>query len=156
MTRFTRKLAVPPPEVPTLTLDLTWEQRQRSRLRVVLDDGREAAILMPRGTSLRDGDVLQAEDGQTARVVAAPETLSCVDCPDALSLARAAYHLGNRHVPLRIESDCLYYQHDHVLDDLVRGLGLAVRSEERPFEPEPGAYQSGASGHGHHHRHADH
>jgi urease accessory protein len=155
MIQFTRKLAVPLPEVPTLTLDLTWEQRQRSRLRVVLDDGREAAILMPRGTSLRDGDVLQAEDGQTARVVAAPETLSCVDCPDALSLARAAYHLGNRHVPLRIESDCLCYQHDHVLDDLVRGLGLAVRCEERPFEPEPGAYQSGASGHGHHHHHDD-
>jgi urease accessory protein len=157
MTRFTRKLAEPPPEAPTLTLDLTWEQRQRSRLLVTLDDGREVGLLLPRGTSLRDGDVLQAEDGQTARVVAAPETLSCVDCPDALSLARAAYHLGNRHVPLRIESDCLCYQHDHVLDDLVRGLGLAVRCEERPFEPEPGAYHSSASGSGHgHHGHGHH
>ena len=162
MTRFTRKLAEPPPEAPALTLDLTWGQRQRSRLLVTLDDGREVGLLLPRGTSLRDGDVLQAEDGRTARVVAAPETLSCVECPDALSLARAAYHLGNRHVPLRIESDCLCYQHDHVLDDLVRGLGLRVRVEEHPFEPEPGAYHSSASGsghghhgHGHHHDHDD-
>ncbi|AFL74035.1 urease accessory protein UreE [Thiocystis violascens] len=155
MIRFIRKLAGPPPEALALTINLTWEQRQHSRLLVALDDGREVGLLLPRGTPLRDGDVLQAEDGQAARVVAAPETLSCVDCPDALSLARAAYHLGNRHVPVQIDSNGLRYPHDHVLDDLVRGLGLAVRIEEQPFEPEPGAYRSGASGHSHH-RHADH
>lgn len=153
MIQLTRKTEGSPPDAPTLTL--TWEQRQRSRLRVTLDDGREASLRLPRGTSLRDGDGLHARDGLTVRVVAAMETLSRVDCADALRLARTAYHLGNRHVPVQLELECLRYQHDHVLDALVRGLGLAPRIEQRPFEPEPGAYQgSGDGAHGHaHHRH---
>lgn len=128
---------------------------------MTLDDGREAGVLLPRGIALRDGDSLASEDGHLVRVVAAAETLSRVDCADPLALARAAYHLGNRHVPLCIEPGRLYYQHDHVLDDLVRGLGLAVRCEEHPFEPEPGAYQGQGPTHGHghahhHHGHGDH
>ena len=153
MIQLTRKTGNHPPNAPTLTL--TWEQRQRSRLRVTLDDGREAGLLLPRGTALRDGDALASEDGELVRLVAAAETLSRVDCADGLTLARAAYHLGNRHVPLCIEPGCLYYQHDHVLDDLVRGLGLKVQFEKRPFEPEPGAYQGQGTAHGHaHHHHA--
>ena len=153
MIQLTHKEAAAPDV--DLTVTLTFDQRQRSRLRVTLDDGREAGILLQRGTPLRDGEALRSDEGLVVRVVAAAETLSRVECPDALALARASYHLGNRHVPLRIESDCLYYQHDHVLDDLVRGLGLAVRVEACPFEPEPGAYQGPSEGtthrHGHHH-----
>lgn len=153
--RLVRKVAVPADLEPSVTL--TWEQRTRSRLRVVLDDGRTAGILLPRGTSLRDGDGLESEQGLRVRVRAAPETLSRVESVDALRLARACYHLGNRHVALQIEPGRLSYLHDHVLDDLMRGLGIAVRAESAPFEPEPGAYGGAAQGHphgaGHHHDH---
>ena len=85
-------------------------------------------------------------------VRAAQETVSTVYVTDALLLARAAYHLGNRHVLLQITADWLRYQHDHVLDDMIHQMGLDVVCEQAPFEPEAGAYSSG--GHGHHHTHA--
>jgi urease accessory protein len=130
------------------TVTLTLEQRARSRLRVVLDDGREAGILLERGDSPKAGDRLVSEAGLVVRVEAAAERVSTVRSPDPLLLARACYHLGNRHVALQIEPGRLRYLRDHVLDDLVRGLGLEVSAEEAPFEPEPGAY-GGASHHGH-------
>jgi urease accessory protein len=149
MPQFTRKIDSPPVTAPTVTL--TLEQRVRSRIRVVLDDGRAAGILLPRGTTLRDGDGLVSADGLVVRVRAAPECLSRVECADALALARACYHLGNRHVALQIEPHRLSYLHDHVLDDLVQGLGLPVTVADGPFEPEPGAY--GGHGRGHDHDH---
>jgi urease accessory protein len=149
MLQFTAKIDSPPATAPSVTL--TLDQRVRSRLRVVLDDGREAGILLPRGTTLRDGDGLVSADGLVVQVRAAAEWLSRVECADALALARACYHLGNRHVALQIEPDRLSYLHDYVLDDLVEGLGLQVRIEDGPFEPEPGAY--GGHGHGHDHDH---
>lgn len=130
-------------------LTLVFDERQKSRLRATLDDGREVGIFLPRGTVLRHGDRLAASDGTIVRVRAAPETVSVVVATTPLSIARAAYHLGNRHVALQIKEESLYYRHDHVLDDMVRGLGLEVRVEEAPFEPEPGAYASN-----HHHRHS--
>ena len=150
MLRLTRKLAPGghgPAPAGTLTLALA--QRVRSRLRVTLDDGTTAGLFLERGTTLRDGDLLGSDDGVVVQVRAAPETCSCVNCDDPLLLARAAYHLGNRHVPLQIGAGRLRYQHDHVLDDMTRGLGLAVTVEQVPFEPEPGAY----GGHGHQHAH---
>ncbi len=143
MIQLIRKMAAPPDAGPSVTL--TLDQRTRSRLRVTLDDGRPAGILLPRGTTLRDGDGLESDDGLRVRVRAARETLSRVEAADPLLLARACYHLGNRHVALQIEPGRLSYLHDHVLDDLVRGLGLPVLVVEAPFEPETGAY----SGHGH-------
>ncbi len=106
-----------------------------------------------RGTILREGDLLLADDGRAVRVVAAPEMVSTVSAEDPLTLMRAAYHLGNRHVPLQIGEGWLRYQHDHVLDDMVRGLGLSVRVEEAPFEPEAGAYggHSALAPHAHSH-----
>ncbi|WP_295449865.1 urease accessory protein UreE [uncultured Thiodictyon sp.] len=147
MIQFTRKCDAAPAAAPTVTL--TLDQRLRSRLKVVLDDGREAGILLPRGAVLCDGDVLVSEDGVVVLVRAAAECLSRVECADALALARACYHLGNRHVALQIEPGRLSYRHDHVLDDLVLGLGLQVQVGEGAFEPEPGAY--GGQGHGHGH-----
>ncbi|MCP5419420.1 MAG: urease accessory protein UreE [Gammaproteobacteria bacterium] len=130
------------------SLTLPFESRQKSRLLTHLDDGREARLFLPRGTVLRDGDLLRSEDGLVVRIKAASETVSTARCDDALHLARACYHLGNRHVPVQIGCNWLRYGHDHVLDALMRELGLSVHTEQAPFEPEAGAYSHPA-----HHEH---
>lgn len=130
---------------------LPFEQRCKSRLRVILDDGREAAIMLPRGTILRNGDLLSDGNRIAVRVKAAAESVSTVYSDNSNALARACYHLGNRHVALMITADFIRYQHDHVLDDMVRGLGLNVKHEEAVFEPEAGAYQEQGHHHGHEH-----
>ena len=133
-------------------LVLPFELRQKSRLRARLRSGGEVGLLLERGIVLRGGDLLLADDGAVVEVVAAFETVSTVRDSDPTRLARAAYHLGNRHVPVEIGSGWLRYGHDHVLDDMMRGLGLAVVVEQAPFEPEAGAYgHSGAHGHAHGH-----
>ncbi len=130
------------------TLTLPFDSRQKSRLRATLDDGTEIGLFLPRGTVLRHGDCLRATDGRVISVQAATETVSTVSATDLLQLTRAAYHLGNRHVPLQIGSGWLRYRHDHVLDEMVEHLGLQVTVESATFEPEAGAY-----GGGHHHHH---
>jgi urease accessory protein len=137
----------------TATVTLTYDQRCKSRQRLRLDDGSEAALLLERGTVLPDGALLAADDGTVIAVKAAPETLSVVRAEDPLALARAAYHLGNRHVALQIEVGEVRYQHDHVLDDMVRALGLSVSAVNAPFQPEGGAY---GRGHTHGGGHSDH
>jgi urease accessory protein len=138
------------------TLTLPLDQRIRSRVKVTLDDGSEAGLFLPRGSILRDGDLVASIDGVIVEVRAAPETVSTVSSRDPHLLARACYHLGNRHVPLQIAPGFVRYQHDHVLDDMVRGLGLEVSVELAAFEPEPGAYgdYGHGPGHGHQHGHA--
>lgn len=119
-----------------------------------LDDGREAGVFLERGESLKHGDLLVSDDGILVRVEAAPERVSTVMSQDPHLLARACYHLGNRHVALQIEPQRLRYLHDHVLDDMVRGLGLAVIVDYAPFEPEPGAYGGSSNARGpDHHQH---
>lgn len=127
---------------PQATLTLPFEQRQKSRLRTHLDDGTEIALMLPRGTVLRDGDRLRAEDGLVIAVRAAPEQVSTAFSRDPLLLARACYHLGNRHVALQIGDTWVRYLHDHVLDAMVESLGLKVFFETAPFEPEAGAYHA--------------
>ena len=132
---------------------LNLETRIKSRLRITLDDGRDAGLMLERGQLIRGGELLSDEAGsEVIRIIAADEQVSTVRCADPLQLARAAYHLGNRHVPLQIEAGFVRYQHDHVLDDMVRGFGLEVLVEQAPFEPEAGAYQSAP----HSHAHSDH
>ena len=131
---------------PDATLTLTLDERVRGRLRAALDDGREAGLFLERGQVLRDGDLLGGPDGRVVRVRAAAEPLSRVACTDALLFARLCYHLGNRHVPLQIDDGVLFYPADHVLDDMVSGLGATAAPVEAPFDPEAGAY-------GHHHDH---
>lgn len=133
------------------TLTLPYDARKRSRQRVTLDDGQAAALMLPRGTLLRHGDHLRLLDDVAVQVRAAPELVSTVSASDPIQLARVAYHLGNRHVPLQVGAGWLRYQHDHVLDDMVRGLGATVVSETAPFEPEAGAHAG--SGHVHSHGH---
>jgi urease accessory protein len=151
----------PAEESPDTTLTLTLDERIRSRRRVVLDNGQDAGIFLERGTTLKEGDQLLSESGYRVQVRAADEPLSVVQCDDPQQLARLCYHLGNRHVSLQIRPGNISYLHDHVLDEMVRGLGLEPRSAKAPFEPEPGAYGGSAergrshthhgAGHGHHH-----
>jgi len=137
----------------TTSVTLPIDKRVKSRLRVTLDDGREAGIFMLRGESLQHGDKLLSTEGEAIEVKAAHESLSIVYCTDQHLFARACYHLGNRHVPVQITSESknngvtnsVCYLHDHVLDDMLRGLGLSVESVSAPFNPEPGAYGGGHS-----------
>jgi urease accessory protein len=132
---------------PQATLTLPYAQRQKSRLRARLDGGEAVALLLPRGTVLRDGDLLRAAEGAVlVRVAARPEPVLTVRAPDARALARAAYHLGNRHVALELGRDYLRLSPDPVLVDMLRGLGLTLTEETAAFHPEAGAY--GAHQHG--------
>ena len=148
MIKLNKKLAAGSVQTE-LKLELSIEQRIRSRLRVTLSDGRDAGLDLPRGETVRGGEILSNEEGLLVEVVAAPESLSVVRTNDALLKSRVCYHLGNRHVPLEIREEYVSYQHDHVLDDMVKGLGAEVSYERLAFEPEAGAY--GGSSHGHSH-----
>ncbi len=121
-------------------MTLPFDLRKKSRLRTQLDSGEEVALMLERGTMLRGGDLLEAQDGRIVAVIAADETVSTVTSDNPWQLSRAAYHLGNRHVSLQVGQGWLRYQHDHVLDEMVRGLGLKVETQTAPFEPEGGAY----------------
>jgi urease accessory protein len=124
----------------TASVTLPIDVRVKSRARVALNDGREAGLMLPRGLLLRGGDLLTTDDGsEVIEVIAAPESVSVVRCADPFLLARACYHLGNRHVPLQIMPGELRYHHDHVLDDMLRQFGLEVTYASLPFEPEAGA-----------------
>lgn len=128
------------------TLTLPFETRQKSRFSAVTDGGNQVGVfLLLRGQCLRSGMVLTSAEGVKVRVEAAPESLSVVLTADATLMARACYHLGNRHISLQILDGELRYLADHVLDHMIEGLGLAVEHRSLPFEPEAGAY------HGHDH-----
>ncbi len=135
------------PDAPTARLVLPFESRARSRLRARLDDGREVGLVLPRGTVLRDGAIV-AGAALRARVVAADEDVVEVRAHDARQLARAAYHLGNRHVPVQVCDGSLRLAYDAVLVDMLVGLGATVQRMWAPFEPEHGAY---GGGHAHAH-----
>jgi urease accessory protein len=130
-------------------LVLPFERRCVSRQAARLSDGREAQLFLPRGTVLRHGDILEADDGTRVVVEAAPEHVLVVRASDR-ALARAAYHLGNRHVAVEVGDGVLKLAHDHVLEAMLRGLGVAVEPAHAPFEPESGAYAHGRS-HAHEH-----
>jgi urease accessory protein len=129
---------------------LPFEQRQKSRLRAQLVSGEAVALSLPRGEVLRGGDLLLASDGRVVEVVARPERLLHVECDSAQALARAAYHLGNRHVPVQVGDGWLRLAADHVLEQMLTGLGARTAPVEAPFEPEAGAYGGHAHGTGHH------
>ena len=151
MLLLTQRVDTPAHITATLTLPIAI--RVKSRAKVQLTDGREAGLMLPRGLLLRGGDCLSTEDGtEVVEIIAASEAVSVVRCTDPFLLAKACYHLGNRHVPLQILPDELRYHHDHVLDTMLRQFRLEVTFAHLPFEPEAGAY-AGES-HGHHHSHA--
>jgi len=124
-------------------LCLSYERRQRTRQRVCLSSGEHALLMLPRGQPLRAGEHLLAGDGRVFEVIAQAERLLQVACGDAATLARVAWHLGNRHVPVEIRPGVLRLAPDHVLAAMLSGLGLAVEEIDAPFQPEPGAYAQG-------------
>ena len=130
-----------------MKLILPFEQRQKSRLRARLENGEEVALILARGRVLRGGDRVAATDGREVEIVAAPEKLLHIESAE---LARVAYHLGNRHVPLQVGPGFLRIAEDHVLEEMARKLGARVSHVEAPFEPEAGAYghQHDEMGHG--------
>lgn len=127
------------------TLTLPWERRGVTRQRVRLDDGRDAGLFLPRGEILRGGDRLAAASGEVVGVVAAAEPVTIVRASDPRTLARAAYHLGNRHVAVEVGDGWLKLARDHVLSEMLKGLGVRVEDAVLPFEPEAGAYAHGAA-----------
>jgi len=144
------------------TVELDWDVRQKSRFETTDSLGRHLGVFLPRGTLLRGGDVLVVEDGSMVRVLAAAQAVLRISaCPthgSPFDLTRAAYHLGNRHVPIELKPDHLKIEPDHVLADLLRAMHLIVNTVEEAFEPEGGAY-SAATHAGHHHgghAHDDH
>jgi urease accessory protein len=140
----------PADAVPADTLTLSFELRAKCRLRTRLDSGEEVGLFLPRGTILRGGDLLAGKDGRVVAVRSAPERVIEARSADALLIARAAYHLGNRHVAVEVRPGLLRLAADHVLAQMLTGLGLEVRETQAPFEPEAGAY----GGHPAHHTHA--
>src|SRR5687767_13957392 len=134
--------ASPTPTPAQATLTLTFDERRHSRLRAQLDDGREIALFLPRGTVLRNGDCVRTDDGLIVEVKAASEVVSTARSSDARLLTRVAYHLGNRHILLEIGPGWVRYQHDHVLDEMVAGMKVSVRISKAPFEPETGPYHT--------------
>ena len=133
-------------------LKLPFDLRQKSRLRTRLMSGEDAWLMLPRGDILRGGDLLQAADGRIVEVVSETEDVLHVTCANATALARASYHLGNRHVPVQVGDGFLRIAADHVLAEMLRGLGATLTAMRAPFEPEAGAYGNhGNHGGGHHH-----
>ena len=134
-------------------IELDWDVRQKSRFDATDSTGRALGVFLPRGTVVRGGDVLVAEDGSLIKVLAAPQPVlvvrQCADHGTPFDLLRAAYHLGNRHVQMQLAPDCLTFEPDHVLADMLRQMHLIVTAANAAFEPEGGAYAVGGSGHDH-------
>jgi urease accessory protein len=126
---------------------LTFDERNRRRLRYVALGGTEFVLDLPRATVMHDGDGLKLENGQVIAVEAAPESLVEVTAPDRRALLRLAWHIGNRHLPAQLEESRILIRDDHVIVAMLQGLGATVRPLEAAFTPEAGAYSS-AGGHG--------
>ena len=139
----------------SITLD--WDVRQKSRFESTDSAGRQVGVFLQRGQVVRGGDVLVGEDGSLLKVLAAPQAVlritHCTAHGTPFDLTRAAYHLGNRHVPIELQPDHLKIEPDHVLADMLRSMHLIVNEVSESFEPENGAY--GEHGGGHHHGHGD-
>ena len=140
------------------TVELDWDVRQKSRFDATDSQGRQLGVFLPRGTLVRGGDVLVTEDGALVKVIAAKQPVlvitPCAEHGSPFDLVRAAYHLGNRHVPIELKPDHLKIEPDHVLAEMLRAMHLIVKAQDAAFEPEGGAYASGGHSHGHGHDHA--
>jgi urease accessory protein len=142
------------------SVSLDWDVRQKSRFETTDSLGRTLGVFLSRGTVIRGGDVLVAEDGSLIQVNAAPQEVmritTCTVHGSPFDLTRAAYHLGNRHVPIELKPDHLKIEPDHVLAEMLRAMHMTVHTVQEAFEPEGGAYSSDGHHHGHDHAHHDH
>ncbi|MER8310264.1 urease accessory protein UreE [Acinetobacter baumannii] len=145
---YTQRLEDISPDQAFETVELTFDTRQKSRFRAALASGVDIGADLPRTGILRSGSYIATQEGDVLRVDAKPERLMKVTAQTEFDLLKAAYHLGNRHVPLMLTPTALYFEPDHVLSEMVEGLGLTVTETDHPFEPESGAYAQ----HSHDHR----
>lgn len=145
---FTKRLGQIEADKSFEIVELTFDTRQKSRFRATLANGDDIGADLPRTGILRSGSFIATEQGEILQVKAKPEHLMQVTAKTEFELLKAAYHLGNRHVPLMLTPTALYFEPDHVLAEMVVGLGLEVQELEHPFEPESGAYAQ----HSHDHR----
>ncbi|ARD29762.1 urease accessory protein UreE [Acinetobacter lactucae] len=145
---YTQRLEHISPDQAFETVELTFDTRQKSRFRAALASGVDIGADLPRTGILRSGSYIATQEGDVLRVDAKPERLMQVTAQTDFDLLKAAYHLGNRHVPLMLTPTALYFEPDHVLAEMVEGLGLTVSETYHPFEPESGAYAQ----HSHDHR----
>jgi len=135
------------------TVVLGYDDRYRRRMAMTGTGGLEFVLDMPKAMVLADGDALVLSDGRLVAVKAACEPLLEITCADPVHLAKVAWHLGNRHLPTEIDGTRILIREDHVIADMVQGLGADVKHVDAPFTPEGGAYSGG--GHHHHHEHDD-
>lgn len=138
------------------SVSLDHEGRHRRRIQLVGDKGTAFLLDLEKATVLNDGDALKLDDGSLILVKAAPQKLVEIRTDNPARLMKAAWHIGNRHTPAEVTADALYIEEDHVLVEMLRGLGCAVTAVERPFQPERGAYDQGGHHHGHGHDHGHH
>jgi urease accessory protein len=138
------------------TIVLDYDERHRRRVSMTGVRGLAFLLDLPDAVMLRSGDALALEDGRLVEVVAAPEPLAEVKCASLPDFARVAWHLGNRHLPVQIIGPKLRIRRDHVIEDMLRGLGAQVVEVEAPFDPEGGAYAQAVQTQGHDHGHHDH
>ena len=141
------------------TVRLDHDQRTRRRIVYTTEAGVAILLDMPRPVRLRDGDTLRLEDGALVQVEAMPEALIEIAAPSSAALVRIAWHLGNRHLPTQLllpgeNGGLLRIRHDHVIAEMVEGLGGACQPVLAPFDPEGGAYEGGGHHHDHDHGHA--
>jgi urease accessory protein len=157
-TSITRKAAV---KVERIIDSVSLDHEGRHRRRIVLkgEKGLEFLLDLDKATVLNDGDAVKFEDGSLVLIKAAPQTLLEVRAENSLRLLKKAWHIGNRHTPCEITAEALYLEDDHVLAEMIRGLGCSTSIVSRPFQPERGAYDDHGHSHGHHghsHDHHDH
>jgi urease accessory protein len=135
------------PAEATGSITLAFDDRNRRRLRLLTDQGEPVLLDLAKPRRLAEGDGLSFADGGWLVVHAADEDILEIAAADAGHLARLAWHLGNRHLPTEILPACLRIRYDHVIEDMLRGLGARLSRKRAPFQPEGGAY----GGHHHHH-----
>jgi urease accessory protein len=131
------------------TIVLDAQDRHRRRVVFVGAEGATYLLDLPRPAQLRDGDALVIEDGAVVRVTGKPEPLVEISATNAQELARLAWHIGNRHIEVQIAGDALRIRRDHVLEEMLRGLGATLSYIDAVFDPEHGAYAHGGHDHGH-------
>ena len=154
-TSTTRKAAV---KVERIIDSVSLDHEGRHRRRIVLkgEKGLEFLLDLDKATVLNDGDAVKFEDGSLVLIKAAPQTLLEVRAENPLRLLKTAWHIGNRHTPCEITAEALYLEDDHVLAEMIRGLGCSTSIVSRPFQPERGAYDDHGHSHGHHGHSLDH
>ena len=145
----------PGPTAPADTVVLDFDERHRRRIAMTGTRGLEFLLDLPEAVALRGGDALKLEDGRIVEVVAAAEPLVEVRGRAPGDLVRLAWHIGNRHISAQVMPNALRIRGDHVIEDMLRGLGASVVEIEAPFDPEGGAYAGGGHDTVDHHRHGD-